>query len=71
MTTTLDTRIAAVSRTEGSRTIFGRLLAPLGGLGIVAGLASLGTVAFLGMFAWMAWIAVASLLLLVRKRDFA
>jgi hypothetical protein len=43
----------------------------LGWLGVAAGLASLGTVAFLGMFAWMAWIAVASLLLRGRKRDFA
>jgi hypothetical protein len=41
MTTTLDTRIAAVSRTEGARSIWGRLLAPLGGLGLVAGLITL------------------------------
>ena len=41
MTTTLDTHIAAVRRTEGSRTIFGRLLAPIGGLGLVAGLIAL------------------------------
>ncbi len=31
------------------------------------GVASLGTVAFLGMFAWMAWIAVASIVLLAAR----
>ena len=39
----------------------------LGWLGVVAGLASLGTVVFLGMFAWMAWIVVASIVLLVTR----
>ena len=38
-------------------------------LGVAAGIASLGTVAFLGMFAWMAWIAVASIVLLVAPGD--
>ena len=41
MTTTLDTRIAAVRRSEGSRTVWGRLLGPIGGLGLVAGLIAL------------------------------
>jgi hypothetical protein len=41
VTTTLDTRIAAVGRTGASRTAWGRLLAPIGGLGIVAGLIAL------------------------------
>jgi hypothetical protein len=42
----------------------------LGWLGVVAGIASLGTVAFLGlgMFAWMAWIAVASIVMLVARQ---
>jgi len=41
MTTTLDTRVAAVGRTTGSRTVWGRLLGPIGGLGLVAGLIAL------------------------------
>ena len=40
----------------------------LGWLGVAVGTLSLGTVAFLGMFAWMAWIAVASLVLLAPPR---
>jgi hypothetical protein len=40
----------------------------LGWLGVVAGVLSLGTVAFLGMFAWTAWIAVASIVMLVARR---
>ena len=39
----------------------------LGWLGVALGLGSLGTVAFLGMFAWMAWIAGASIVLLVAR----
>ena len=39
----------------------------LGWIGVAAGVASLGTVAFLGMFAWMAWIAVASIVMLVAR----
>jgi hypothetical protein len=37
----------------------------LGWLGVVAGVLSLGTVAFVGMFAWMAWFTVASIVMLV------
>ena len=40
------------------------LPALLGWLGVAAGVASLATVAFFGMFAWMGWITVASLVLL-------
>ena len=47
--------------------IRGGLPAWLGWVGVLAGIASLGTVAFLGMFAWMAWIGVASLILLARR----
>jgi hypothetical protein len=39
----------------------------LGWFGVALGLASLGTVAFLGIFAWMAWIAGASIVLLVAR----
>jgi hypothetical protein len=37
-------------------------------LGIVLGVASLGTLAFFGIFAWMAWIAGASIVLLAGAR---
>jgi hypothetical protein len=37
----------------------------LGWLGVAAGVGSLATVAFFGLFAWMAWIAGASIVLLV------
>lgn len=39
----------------------------LGWLGAVVGLASAATLAFVGIFAWIAWILVASILLLVRR----
>ena len=38
-------------------------------LGVALGIASLGTVAFLGMFAWMAWIVLASIVMLVARSD--
>jgi len=37
-------------------------------LGVALGVGSLGTIAFLGIFAWMAWIAGASILMLVGRR---
>jgi hypothetical protein len=39
----------------------------LGWLGVVAGVVSLATITFVGMFAWMAWILVASIVLLVAR----
>ena len=33
-------------------------------LGIVLGVAAFGTVTFLGLFAWLAWIVLASLVML-------
>jgi hypothetical protein len=39
----------------------------LGWLGVVAGIVSLGTIFFVGMIAWMAWILVASIVLLVAR----
>jgi len=39
----------------------------LGWLGVVAGILSLGGIAFLGMFAWMAWFTVASVVMLVAR----
>jgi hypothetical protein len=36
-------------------------------LGVLAGVVSLGTVAFFGIFAWLAWILITSILLLVRR----
>jgi hypothetical protein len=39
----------------------------LGALGILAGVVSLATVAFVGIFAWLAWILVASIVLLMRR----
>ncbi len=41
MTTTLDTRVAAIGHGEASRFGWGRLLAPVGGLGHVVGLIAL------------------------------
>jgi hypothetical protein len=41
----------------------------LGWLGVALGIASLGTVAFLGMFAWMAWIVLASIVMLVARSN--
>lgn len=38
-------------------------------LGVALGIASLGTIAFLGMFAWMAWIVLASIVMLVVRTD--
>ena len=40
----------------------------LGWLGVVAGVLSLGGIAFLGMFAWMAWFTAASAVMLVARR---
>jgi hypothetical protein len=37
-------------------------------VGVALGVASLGTIAFLGMFAWMAWIAGASIVMLACRR---
>jgi hypothetical protein len=37
-------------------------------VGVALGVASLGTIAFLGMFAWMAWIAGASIVMLRGRR---
>ena len=39
----------------------------LGWLGVLAGVLSAGTIVFFGMFAWMAWILVASIVLLVAR----
>ena len=39
----------------------------LGWLGVVAGVASLATIFFVGTFAWMAWILVASIVLLFAR----
>jgi len=39
----------------------------LGWLGVLAGVVSLATVFFVGMFAWLAWILVASIVLLVAR----
>jgi hypothetical protein len=39
----------------------------LGWLGVLAGVVSLATITFVGMFAWMAWILVASIVLLVAR----
>jgi hypothetical protein len=39
----------------------------LGMLGVLAGVISLATIAFFGIFAWLAWILVTSILLLVRR----
>lgn len=39
----------------------------LGWLGAIVGLLSAATITFFGMFAWMAWILVASLLFLARR----
>jgi hypothetical protein len=36
-------------------------------VGVLAGIVSLGTIFFVGMIAWMAWILVASLVLLVAR----
>ena len=38
-------------------------------LGVAAGIASLATVAFLGVFAWMAWIVAASIMMFVTGRE--
>jgi hypothetical protein len=39
----------------------------LGWLGVLAGVVSLGTIFFFGMFAWTAWILVASIVMLVAR----
>jgi hypothetical protein len=39
----------------------------LGWLGVLAGLVSLATIMFVGLFAWTAWILVASIVLLVAR----
>jgi hypothetical protein len=39
----------------------------LGWLGVLAGIVSLATIFFVGAFAWMAWILVASIVLLVAR----
>jgi hypothetical protein len=39
----------------------------LGWLGVLAGVASLGTIVFLGLFAWTAWILVASIVLFAAR----
>ena len=47
--------------------IRGGVPAWLGWLGVVAGVASLATIFFVGTFAWMAWILVASIVLLFAR----
>jgi hypothetical protein len=40
----------------------------VGLVGMLLGLVSLATVAFVGIFAWLAWIAIASVLMAVEQR---
>jgi hypothetical protein len=58
---------AAMAVPASLAAVRGGLPSRLGWLGVTLGIASAGTVAFLGMFAWMAWIALASIVMLVAR----